>query len=168
MIDSGADFDQTGKYRYKLWRIWNKDEPTILFIMLNPSTANAETDDPTIRRCLNFAKSWGYGGIEVVNLFALVSSDPEKLLTTPNSIGENNGQVILQASGRSKKIIVAWGAFREAIARGKEVIRLLDKFDIYCLGRTKSGHPKHPLYLRSDVNPVIYQWKNDELGGTNA
>lgn len=158
-IASGADFDATGKYRFKLWRIWDKSKPTITFIMLNPSTANAQTDDPTIRRCINFARSWGYGGIEVVNLFALVSSESEKLLTTSNSIGTDNDLVILKAASQAAKIIIAWGAFKEAKVRGKDVLGLLYKYDIYCLGKTKEGHPKHPLYLRKDLEPIIFTKK---------
>lgn len=156
---SGANFDETKNYRFSLWRIWDNKELKILFLMLNPSTANDETDDPTIRRCVNFAKSWGYGGIVVVNLFSLVSSDPAKLLTVTDSIGVDNDSVILKAAGNAEKIVVAWGAFREARARGEDVLRMLyeNGYEVYCLGKTKDGHPKHPLYLRSNLKPMIYR-----------
>ena len=158
VMNKGAIFDGNGTFRLSLTRHWDMEEKQrILFIMLNPSTANAETDDPTIRRCVNFAKSWGYGGIEVVNLFALISSDPTKLLTTTNSIGTNNDLVILNAASRAGKIIVAWGAFGVARVRGEDVLKLLYEYDIFCLGKTKAGHPKHPLYLRNDLNPMIYR-----------
>lgn len=156
-MDKGAIFDGNGTFRLSLTRHWDMEEKQrILFIMLNPSTANAETDDPTIRRCVNFAKAWGYDSLEVVNLFALVSSDPAKLLTTTNSIGTNNDSVILEAASRAEKIIVAWGAFSVARVRGEDVLGLLHEYDIFCLGKTKAGHPRHPLYLRSDLNPMIY------------
>ena len=106
------------------------------FIMLNPSTANGETNDPTIRRCVNFAKAWGYGGLEVVNLFSLVSSDPKKLLTVKNSIGEDNDFFIRKCAKGAGKIIAAWGAFSEARRRAEEVLNTLSEIgcEVHCLG----------------------------------
>ena len=155
---STAIFDQTHTHRYLLTRTWDSEKKSVLFIMLNPSTANGETNDPTIRRCINFAKAWGYGSLEVVNLFSLVSSDPKKLLTVKNSIGEDNDSFILEAADSADKIIVAWGAFPEARRRAAKVLNMLSEMgcEAHCLGMSRGGQPKHPLYLPKDVGVVRY------------
>lgn len=89
-MDKGAIISGCGKYRYSLWRTWDKKLPKVMFIMLNPSTADAYEDDPTIRRCINFAKSWGYGGIVVGNLFAYRATNPKKLILIDDPSGSAN------------------------------------------------------------------------------
>jgi hypothetical protein len=152
-----AIIDPTGKYRYLLTRTWAEGEPHAVFIMLNPSTANAQDDDPTIRRCIRFAKDWGYGGLKVVNLFALISSDPAKLITEPDAMGgdENNWYIHNTTGGSAGIVVAAWGAFKEAKARSSEVLDFLDGKALYCLGVTKDGCPKHPLYIPALTRPKL-------------
>ncbi len=160
-MDSGALFDETGKYRYSLWRLWDTSKSIVAFCMLNPSTANAETDDPTIRRCIGFAKTWGYGGLVVVNLFALVSSDPKVLLKDPDATGgDKNDKMIYNAAFKADKIIAAWGAFPEARERAASVINMLMSLNVYCLGITNDGCPKHPLYIKGDTRPILFRAEN--------
>ncbi|QXE21229.1 hypothetical protein B5S50_08370 [Clostridium sp. 001] len=157
----GAVMDQSGKYRYSLWRIWNKNKPRATFIMLNPSTADDKIDDPTIRRCIGFAKSWGCGSIQVVNLFAFRATNPKSLRTTINPVGPENDKYIIDALKESDFIIAAWGTKGSLFNRDKELIRILgNKYKLKCLAITKYGYPKHPLYAKSDIAPVnfkIYQ-----------
>jgi hypothetical protein len=156
-IESGATFDSTGKYRFSLWRLWDISKPHVVFIMLNPSTANAETDDPTIRRCVNFAKTWGYGGLKVVNLFPLVSAYPKVLLIERHWVQENIAENIILDEVKGAGIIVAaWGSFREAQERSLYILNMLDGYPLYCLGVNKDGSPKHPLYIKGDVVPQQY------------
>jgi len=150
-----AVIDPTGKYRYLLRRIWG-DQKTVLWVMLNPSTADAEEDDPTIRRCLGFTESLGYmadgyGGLEVVNLFAVRSTDPKWLSRFQDPVGPENDDHIAKAAARAGKIIVAWGSHDKPFItkRIAEVLLLLNGHTLYCLDLTNGAHPRHPLYCRS-------------------
>lgn len=155
---SEAIISACGTYRYTLHRKtrcvlrWNHPA---LFIMLNPSTADAELDDPTIRRCISFAESFQCNSLTVVNLFALRSTDPKLLGTHPDPVGPENDKHIEEQviKHRSGLIIAAWGANGFAAKRAKEVKLKFGPFD--CLGTTKDGSPRHPLYLSKDT-----QWKN--------
>ena len=140
------------KYRYQLSRIWDKDKPTILFIMLNPSTADANVDDQTIRRVMNFAESWGYGGVFVGNLYAFRSTDPKGLRHTDDPIGPENIQHIQTLIGLTDKIVYAWGNHH------KEPEWLKDLVDTpYCIDISKNGNiPKHPSRLNKDLQPKLY------------
>lgn len=138
----------SGEYRYSLWRVWDTALPRAVFIMLNPSTANHIDADATLRRCIGFVRSWSsYGSIEVVNLFALRSAYPEKLSQVVDPIGPENDRYIQQAIERAGIIICAWGACTYIQGRDKEVFQLLENKEAYCLGTTKKGMPRHPLYL---------------------
>lgn len=164
-----AVLSKCGLYRYALSRIWDADKPSTLFIMLNPSTADAEEDDPTIRRCMGFARAWGCGAVEVVNLFAYRATDPTVLLNAARQYPafargpENDDYIQLYALRHSNPgdiIVAAWGAWgdrKELQFRTKEVMRLLPLDDLMCLDTTQSGQPKHPLYCRSDLTPVKYE-----------
>ena len=146
-----AIISQDEKYRYQLSRIWDEEKPKILFIMLNPSTADADVDDPTIRRVVNFAKSWGYGGVFVGNLYAFRSTDPKGLRHTDDPIGEDNIQHIQNLLGLVEKVIYAWGNNQ------REPDWLCDLVDSpYCIDVSKKGIPKHPLYLKSELQPKLY------------
>lgn len=152
----GAIIDETGKYRYQLWRIWDETKPLVVFIMLNPSTADANEDDPTIRRCMNYARSWGYGGIKVVNLFAYRATDPKELSKVVDPVGPDNHLHVISALNESNGIVIAaWGAKASKIKTSYKILDIL-KFhsNICCLERTKDGFPKHPLYLKADLKPV--------------
>jgi hypothetical protein len=156
--DGGADFSNDRRYRFRLWRYWNRHEKAACFCMLNPSTANETDLDPTLRRCVGFARAWGCGGLEVVNLFAIVSPDPRVLLTDRDPIGEGNDDHIASAAMLAEVVVVGWGAFPEARVRSREVVDLLATVGVrpMCLGTTRAGHPRHPLYLRKTADLVPY------------
>lgn len=151
---AGAVFSECRNYRYYLWRMWDETKPTIVFIGLNPSTANESKNDPTIRRVLTFAKNWGYGKVYMMNLFALVSPYPKDLLDCPDPIGENDSYLKTICTG--KDILFAWGAFTAAKERAYEIsVRFPNA---YCLGTNSDGSPKHPLYIKGDTQPTKF-WK---------
>lgn len=158
-MKSSAVIDGTGKYRYSLVREWNTDLPRVLFVMLNGSTADAENDDPTLRRCIGFAKSWGYGSLEVVNLFGYRTTLPSELKQADDPVGPDNDKYILEAVNKAKTVIFAWGVHGQHRARDIQVIRMLNARGIMamCLGTTKEGHPRHPLYLRGDTQRELYR-----------
>jgi hypothetical protein len=156
--NNGAIFDGNGStevYRYQLWRIWDEAKDLITFVGLNPSTANANQDDPTIRRVTRFARSWGYGGVYMVNLFAFVSTDPKVLLNGQREkIGSKNDAAIADAAAKSKKIIFAWGSF-QTNGRAQEVIERYP--DAEALIINADGSPRHPLYVPGKVKPVPFR-----------
>lgn len=152
-------FSQCEKYRYLLTRHlpcmvrWSKP---VLFIMLNPSIADADQNDPTIRRCISFAEREYCAELRVVNLFALRATDPKELKKHTAPIGVMNDAIIkeetVKAMSSGGLIIAAWGAHKFAHDRAKEVLSKLGPFK--CLGFTKSGSPRHPLYVKSDQSFV--------------
>jgi hypothetical protein len=151
-MTKGAEISECGRYRWKLWRIWDDSKAKVLFIMHNPSTADAEQDDPTIRRCIGFAKTWGYGGIYVGNLFPFRATDPKELLKQPFDIvypGMENWKHTNEMVGKCKLHILAYGnpAIKDCIPE------LFDRHWHY-LKMTKAGNPCHPLYLKSDFLPI--------------
>ncbi|HKV84961.1 MAG TPA: DUF1643 domain-containing protein, partial [Ktedonobacterales bacterium] len=129
---SGAVF--SGVYRYLLWRTWDAALSRLLWVMLNPSTAGETMDDPTIRRCVSFSRRWGFGGIEVVNLFALRAASPKELQRTPDQIGAENDRYIAEAASRATGIVVAWGEHGGYLGRDRTVMALL------------AAHSSLPLY----------------------
>ncbi|MCL6605535.1 MAG: DUF1643 domain-containing protein [Paenibacillus sp.] len=156
----GAVLDETEKYRYSLWRVWDIKLPRLLFIMLNPSTADHTQDDPTIRRCIGFAKSWGYGAIEVVNLFAYRATDPKELRNKKiDPIGIDNDNYIISRASECKDIVLAWGTNGGFLKRDKAVLKLLVNYKLNCLEETKFGHPKHPLFVKGDTMYCEYPKK---------
>src|SRR5689334_17759017 len=145
-MTGGADFDPSGIYRYRLWREWEPYRPRIVFVMLNPSTADAERNDPTIRRCLGYAMRWGFGSLEAVNLFSYRSTKPQNLKTAADPIGPYNDDRLLEAVQRADQVLLAWGNWGSLLNRGEAVLSILSgKAPLYCLGQTRSGHPLHPL-----------------------
>lgn len=148
----GAVFDESGCYRYRLWRGWDPSLPRLCFVMLNPSTADATNNDPTITRCANMAASWGYGGLEVVNLFAFRSTRPRDLWQATDPIGAHNDEHIRRAAAHSNACVLAWGNLPPGrLERTKTVLKLLSSQKLFCLGMTKMLQPRHPLYLSTDV-----------------
>lgn len=148
---SDALFSACGLYRYTLSRTWG-DEPAVCWIMLNPSKATAEISDPTVTRCIRFAERWGAGGIVVVNLFALRSTDPGELYKSKAPIGQQNDWHI-QESARGRRVVAAWGNHGGHLGRAADVLAMLRAADvgIECLGWTKAYQPKHPLYVAADT-----------------
>lgn len=155
--ESNAVFSEDRKYRYALWRVWDINKPKIMFIGLNPSTASENMDDPTIRRVKGFAKSWGYGAVYMMNLFAIVSSDPKILRTNGMDLLGDNNDWLTTIGGTCKDILFAWGNFKEAEERAKEVCKMFP--NAICLGFNKNGTPKHPLYVSAKTLQVNYQHK---------
>ncbi len=147
-----------GPYRYNLWRTWGDPEgPYALFCMLNPSTADALQDDPTIRRCIGFALSWGMSRLCVVNLYAFRATDPKDLFKAEDPVGPHNDVWIANEAKRAARIVAAWGSNAEEL-RAKSVVHLLKKYGpLYCLRRTKKGQPSHPLYLPKASELVRYE-----------
>ena len=151
-----AVFSPDRQYRYLLRRrALLGAETTCLFVLLNPSTADETVNDPTIRRCLGFARSWGFGHLVVANLFALRSTDPKPLYQHPDPVGPDNDRHIAEASAEARLTIAGWGNHGELRHQGEYVRLLLDKPKH--LGLTKQGHPRHPLYLRADTAPLDWQ-----------
>ena len=139
-------------YRYQLSRIWDEEKPKILFIMLNPSTADEFVEDPTIRRVVNYAKDWGYGGVYVGNLYAFRSTDPKGLKCIAHPVGPENITHIQTLISLVDKVIYAWGN------EEKEPDWLKKMVDTpYCIEISKKGIPKHPLYLKKCLIPQIYK-----------
>jgi len=149
-----------GKYRYSLLRQWDEQKPLVMFIMLNPSKADAEDDDPTIRRCMAFARNWGFGGIYVGNLFAYRSTDPDELLKSPDVICPENKEHLMLMADVCDIIVTAWGAHKAVQMaerdRPLQFIGGLSSSKMHYLALTKSGEPGHPLFLRGDLKPIKY------------
>jgi hypothetical protein len=152
---SGAVFSPDRRYRYRLWRVWGDDgSKRCMFIMLNPSTADEAVLDPTMRRCVGFAKAWGFGALEVGNLFALRSTDPDELLRDPSPTEHEPGlnlSWLRQASDLCERVVLAWGSHRAVRASNTDqiikVIAACDRRKIGYLPHPKTAKLAHPLYL---------------------
>ncbi len=151
-----AIFSHDKVYRYVLWRIWGKNLPMVNIVGLNPATADEFSNDATMRRCLKFAKSWGYGGFYMTNLFAFRTPYPNVLLKVPDPIGRDNDYWLEEIASRVDKVILAWGVNGTFMNRDIHIYQLLKK-KAYCIDKSKDGHPKHPLYLKSDLIPIRYE-----------
>ena len=150
------------QYRYELRRTWNHAKERILcFLMLNPSSADADIDDPTVRRCIGFGRSLGYDGIVVVNLFALRATKPTDLLRHPEPIGPSNDAFIDSAIAESSFLIAAWGGFpshkKITADRTIGVLSRIHPPRIHVLGETAAGEPQHPLYIPADRKPKRWE-----------
>ncbi|MBU0641511.1 MAG: DUF1643 domain-containing protein [Planctomycetes bacterium] len=151
-MDAGAQLDSTGAYRYHLWRCWNSGLSCVAFVMLNPSTADATSDDPTVRRCIGLARAWGHGRIDVVNLFAYRATNPAELCRVADPIGPENDDYLRRVVASVDRTVLAWGNQGRLHGRERSVLQLLaGAGPLHCLGCTKSGQPRHPLRVRSDV-----------------
>ncbi|PCJ85802.1 MAG: hypothetical protein COA54_10425 [Thiotrichaceae bacterium] len=143
------------KYRYALWRTWDSNLPRLMFVCLNPSTADAAKDDPTLRRCIGFAREWGFGSVCIGNLFAYRTPNPSDLKGTTNPVGNKNDLWLSKLFSESDTVIAAWGNNGSYLSRDKEVMSSLK--ELYCLSKTKSNAPKHPLYVRASQKYSIYK-----------
>lgn len=154
---SGAVID--GPYRYDLWRTWNPAaRPSVCaWVMLNPSTADVTADDPTVRRCIAYARAWGHDGITVRNLFALRATDPRDLLAAADPVGPDNDAWLSARLTGVDRVVVAWGTGRYpnlAGGRWRRVAELLAPHRPVCLRAAADGQPVHPLYQRADLTPI--------------
>lgn len=149
-----------GRYRYMLTRRTRLDgasRATIVFCMLNPSTADASLDDPTIRRCCGFAERWNSAGIAVVNLYAFRATDPRSMRAEADAIGPANDEWLRRAARDAGNIVCAWGANADP-GRAQQVAKMFRQAGakLWCFGTTKGGAPRHPLYIRGD-QPLV-EW----------
>jgi hypothetical protein len=150
-----AAFSRCGTYRYALWRDWDEGAPTVLFIALNPSTADHRRDDPTIRRCMGFARDWGFGRLVVANLFAYRTSEPARLRLADAPIGPRNDRWLGRLASDASLVLAAWGIHGDYLDRAEQVRSRLP--GLHCLGTTMGGSPRHPLYVRRDARPVLLE-----------
>lgn len=157
----GAHISDDDQYRLMLVRVWDESCVTLGVVMLNPSTADAMQDDPTIRKVMTIAKAHGYGGIAVYNMASLRATNPDKLLAAPGivAIGPDNGTYLRQCALVHKDILVAWGSHKFADRERTAVVYYMLQSmgsHVWCLGVNKDGNPKHPLYLRNDTKMIPY------------
>lgn len=154
-LDKGAQLSADGLYRYGLWRRWGPlHKPWAMFIGLNPSTADANDDDPTIRRCVGFARDWGYEGLLMANLFAFRATEPADMKAAADPVGYDN-DVLLQHYARMAGVVVAaWGTNGMHLNRDAAVRKLVP--DLHYLRLTKHGFPEHPLYLPAELKPKLW------------
>lgn len=152
-----AEFSPCRTWRYALHRRWDESLPTLAVIGLNPSTADETQDDPTIRRIMGFARSWGFGGIAMLNLFAFRATDPKDMKAARDPVGLDNDRAIMLHT-EDRCVLCCWGAHGQHKGRAARVLSNLERHACrpFHLGRTKAGHPKHPLYLRSDTQPMWF------------
>lgn len=164
--DSGAVFSDCRRYRYRLWRVWDTSKPPVLFIMLNPSTADEVKNDPTVERCERRVRQMSYaGGLVVCNLFGYRATDPKEMKAQQDPIGPENDATILAAAKVSGKVILAWGSHGKHMGRGQEVVRMLrahgiNNLQFLTLG--KDGEPGHPLYVGYHVTEKHY-WADGKV-----
>ncbi len=148
-----AELSECRNYRYALWRTWDESKPIVMFIALNPSTADETNDDPTLTRCINFAKSWGYGGVCMANLFAFRATEPKDMKAVKDPIGSKNDAWLLKLVKDAELVVGAWGNDGSFIKRSKQIVELIPQ--LHCLKVNKSGEPAHPLYLSAKLKPVV-------------
>jgi hypothetical protein len=154
-MKTGAKFSIDRVYRYSLHRIWNSTKPRLAYVLLNPSTADETSDDATIKRCITRAFLLDFGAVEILNLFALRSTDPHNLLTAQDPIGPDNDAAILEGILRAKLVICGWGTPGSFRDRGPAVLHLIRTagFIPHALKTNSDGSPSHPLYLKYSLSP---------------
>lgn len=150
-----AVFSPCRRYRYALWRIWHKNKPWVLFIGLNPSIADETNDDPTLIRCIHFAKNWGYGGVCMANLFAYRATKPRVLRSRKNIIGKDNDKWLITLTKDAGLVVAAWGNQGQYKQRANHVKAMIGP--IHYLKLTQRNEPAHPLYLKADLTPILYE-----------
>ncbi len=150
----GATYSDCETYRYTLWREWDLIKPKLVFCGLNPSTATERVEDNTIRRIIDFADRWGYGGITMLNIFAIRSTDPKRLYKVGYPIGPDNDSMIEAELACARVFVAGWGNHGLHMNRGAEVLAMVKRAGVIplCLGQNKkTGTPKHPLYLKNET-----------------
>lgn len=150
-----AKLSRCRNYRFALWRTWDDSKPRVMFIGLNPSTADEKTDDPTLVRCMNYARGWGFGGVCMANLFAFRATAPAQMKAVDNPVGRGNDRWLQKLAQEAGLVVAAWGNHGAYLGRSDRVRGLLP--GLHCLKLNSTGEPAHPLYQRADVQPV--PWK---------
>ena len=154
MKASSAKFSPDRLHRYALWRVWDNSLPVAMFIGLNPSTADEIKNDNTVTKCINYARTWGYGGMIMSNIFAYRATNPEDMKAVPDPVGPDNDKWLLKLAKEAKLIVAAWGNRGEHMDRGKAVRELFKNKSMHCLAMNNTGHPKHPLYCKNSLSPL--------------
>lgn len=154
-MKSDATFSQCRRYRYVLWRLWDESKPYAMFVGLNPSTADETLNDPTIKRCMAFARSWGYGGLCMANLFAFRATYPPILRAAKDPVGPDNDQWLRELAKAAGVIVAAWGNDGAFLGRSKVVSSNIQ--NLMCLKVNKTGEPAHPLYQPASATPIRYE-----------
>ena len=157
-MKKSAVISEGGQYRFLLERQWG-DGQRATFVMLNPSTADAGNDDPTIRRCIGYAKRWGYGKLAVVNLFSYRSTDPRELRNVSDPIGPQTDDYLIDVGAESAVVVAAWGNHGKLYRRDQCVRGLFERAGIplHYLRLTDEGQPWHPLYLPAALSPQLWE-----------
>lgn len=155
----GGIFSEDRAYRYALWRLHedlSQEHGLVAFIGLNPSTADETSDDPTIRRCIGFSRRWGYRGFVMLNLFAVRATSPKVMKHHPQPVGPANDDAIREIVSKCETVVCCWGAHGSHLGRDEAVRELLrvPGIPLWCLGTTKGGQPRHPLYLPGNCEIV--------------
>jgi len=161
-VQRHAEFSACRTYRYALWRSWNQGAPVVMFIGLNPSTADEYVDDPTVRRCIGYARTWRYGSLVMANLFAYRSTSPSDLYTAEDPVGPDNDRWLEDLAMYADLVVAAWGNHGQLNHRWKVVASNLK--NLYCLGMTKQRQPCHPLYLQKNLTPQRWHLESGYFG----
>jgi hypothetical protein len=148
---AGAVFSADRNYRYALWRTWAPELDRVLFVGLNPSTADEVSADPTLRRCAGFARAWGHGGVLVGNLFAYCATHPVELRAAADPVGPDNDAWLERLAEKAARLVVCWGNHGALLGRDRQFSAGRDT--LLCLRRNRNGSPAHPLYIRRDQTP---------------
>jgi hypothetical protein len=151
---SRAAFSPDRKHRYALWRTWDRSKSIVMFVGLNPSTADEVQNDPTVSRCIKYAEKWGFGGMIMSNIFAYRATDPGDMKAAADPVGSENDQWLLKLTDEASLIVAAWGNHAEHMDRGRAVMKLLENKKLHCLAINQTGHPKHPLYCSGSLAPI--------------
>ncbi len=152
---SSAKFSPDRVHRYALWRTWDESGKIAMFIGLNPSTADEVKNDPTVTRCINYAKRWGYNGMIMSNIFAFRATDPKVMKAAQDPVGPENDKWLLKLANEANLIVAVWGNHGDFMKRGKAVMSLFEESELHCLAVNKTGHPKHPLYCNNSLKAVL-------------
>ena len=155
-IESGAIFSPCRTYRYQLWRIWDASLPLLNIIGVNGSKADEHQSDHTVTRCMGFARAFGYGGLIMTNLFGYMATDPRVMRAQADPVGRENDMWLLDAARRAEIRVAAWGVHGQHRGRDRTVLRLLESYPLMCLGLTRGGQPRHPLFTRKDAQLTRY------------
>jgi hypothetical protein len=161
-------FSPDRKHRFVLWRDL-RDFPSsefepqpgyCMFVGLNPSTADEVRNDPTVARCIKYAQRWGFQQFLMTNIFGYRATDPADMKAFPDPVGKDNDYWLARLAAEAGLVVCAWGSHGAYLERGAFVTAMLEQTaTLHCLTTTKEGHPGHPLYLKSDLNPVLFREK---------